>query len=163
MSVALGLSLAFILFYAVALGAVASKMWHGDVKAARSLELGLSILPVRSDVRRGAVRGIVPLLLSLVFAMITLVLMVIAMETWSGGSKFTPWTFTAWSALGAVLMFWVLHLCVIFFNRPRLLVPPSLKDDPGVFAGRRPVPDDVAEAFAAEADRRARQVGRQRR
>ena len=60
-------------------------------------------------------------------------------------------------------MFWVLHLCIIFFNRPRLLVPPSLRDDPGVFAGRRPVPDDVAEAFAAEADRRARQVSRQRR
>lgn len=163
MSIALGLSLAFLLLCVVTLGIVASRVWRGDTKAAQTLELGFSIVPCGSDVKRGMVRGVVPLVLSLVFTMVSVVSFVIATTTWSGGSKFTPWSFTAACSLGAMLVAYALHLCVIIFNKPRLLVPPPLRDDPGVIAGRRPVPDDAAEAFAAEADQRARKASKRRR
>ena len=160
MSIALGLSLAFLLLCVVTLGIVASRMWHGDTKVAQTLELGFYLVPCESDVKRGMVRGVVPLVLSLVFTMMSVVSLVIATTTWSGWNKFTPWSFTAGCSLGAMLVASALHLCVIFFNKPRLLVPPSLRDDPGVIAGRRPVPDDAAEAFAAEADRHARKASK---
>ena len=163
MSIALGLSLAFLLLCVVTLGIVASRVWRGDTKAAQTLELGFFLVPCGSDVKRGMVRGIVPLALSLASTMIATVSAVIAMTTWSGGSKSTPRAFAAGCSLGTMLVAYALHLCVIFFNKPRLLVPPSLREDLGVIAGRRPVPDDAAEAFAAEADWRARKASKRPR
>ena len=139
MSAALGGSLVFLGLVAVTLVLLIVRLWRGESKVAETLEIGFAATPFRGDVKHGMVRGIVPLAAQIVFIIATVVSAVAGMSSWHGGTKLTPLMLIALANLIAMLVAFVLHFSVIYFNRPRWLVPPFMRHEPGVIEGRRQV------------------------
>lgn len=83
------------------------------------------------SVRRGHERGVVPFAGG--FLLLTVMMFdVFIANSWTGTPKLVAALIAAVSMVGFMLGL-LLHFTVVWFNRPRFLVPPNLRADVGVF------------------------------
>lgn len=137
MNVGIAFSLAFLIAVVAFLTVVASKIWKGDERATEKLLRSFAGMPFDITVRRGMVRAVVPLLAQLTATLGAVVFALIGMATWHGGSKFTPLMVVALSLLVLAVLTFLVQISIIWFNRPRWLVPPPLRGDVGTITARR--------------------------
>jgi hypothetical protein len=164
-SPALILALAFIAVCVVVGAMLSVRLWRGEEKVARMLETGFAATPFGPDVKRGMVRGIVPLIMSLMSIGAAVLFAVAGMKDWHGGTKLTPLIITACSFFALYVICFVLHFCIIYFNKPIWLVPPFMRRELGMFKGRRQAMDieqqpSTRSRTAIRRDSRSRQGSR---
>ncbi|WP_377272886.1 hypothetical protein [Peterkaempfera sp. SMS 1(5)a] len=110
------------------------KVWRGDERTVQKMVLGFTAWPVSSETRRGMVRGALPLTASGFFVGTTVLSgLVLGGQSSDSSGAGTVAAVCFLVSLAALVLSVGLHLGIILFNRPRLLVPPSMRGDRGVW------------------------------
>lgn len=107
----------------------AVRLWRDPQYYERLVTLGLFRFSPR--VTGGIARGWVPFAFSIVSLAVGLSLLIVG-ETADGGSSSPELVVAGLALVGVFLIGVVLHIVVIWTNRPRRLVPPYLRDAPGL-------------------------------
>jgi hypothetical protein len=95
-------------------------------------------LPVSAEVARGLTRGTAPLAAALLCAALFTPLVVYTDGGGRGVTQGPPaLAYLEWALILVFLVAMAAHLCIAWFNRPKFLVPPYLRDEPGVREQRR--------------------------
>jgi hypothetical protein len=95
---------------------------HGDI--------ALFWWPFGAASRRGAIRGMIPAIAAawtLLAAGIT-----VRLPGFTNGNDQRVLRIVAITLLGCFAVALALHVCVILFNRPKFIVPPPMRDEPGL-------------------------------
>jgi hypothetical protein len=137
MSTGLTLALIFLVLAVAVQARQALRMWRGEDAVARRMQVGLTAAPLSPEVKRGIVRGVVAQLLQLSFIVVAVLAGVAAKDGWHGGSKITVLSVAAVASLVAMMVCFGLQVAVIWFNKPGLIVPPYMREEPGVRASRQ--------------------------
>jgi hypothetical protein len=117
-------------------GRQALRLW-GNPGYLDRMMLASRVLPFRQDVRRGAVRGAVPLSAALALAAAGVLVFAVfrpAPGRPGGGAVAVV------ACFALMLIAFGFHFAIIWFNRPRWLVPPHMRADEGTLTawfGRR--------------------------
>lgn len=137
MDIGLIFPLVFIVVCVIGLMPTVRRIWRGDERTTRRMRNAFVVFPVNSDVRQAMVRAVVALLLQLSLMLAAMIAMVIGMARWDGGSKVTLWTVSGIVAFAAAMAMVAVQAAIVWFNRPRFLVPPPLRGEAGVWADRK--------------------------
>ena len=105
------------------------RLWH-DVAYAERMMLFSSVLPFSAQVRRGMVRGSLPLAIGLDFAAVA-ILVYSTSNPVQGRPQVTG--IAAAACLLLMLIFTGIHVAIIQFNRPCCFVPPGMRSERGAF------------------------------
>ena len=127
----------FLILAVTVMASIVARIWRGDARTERKLAQAFAGFPFGPDVQRGMVRGILVLAFQMALTLAAVVTAAIGMAAWHGGSKFTPLMMLAMLFLVGAMVSFAVQLSIIWLNRPRHLVPPHLRDEVGVRAGRR--------------------------
>jgi hypothetical protein len=110
----------------------AFQLWRDPRYVSRMMLAG-SILPFSKDVRRGAVRGALPL--SVGVALAAAGLLAFSVSRPAPGHP-TARAIVAVVFFGLMLVAFGCHFAIIWFNRPRWLVPPHMRAEGGMAVAR---------------------------
>jgi hypothetical protein len=132
MNLGLVLALVFLVGANINLWIQVPRVWRGNARAIRILEIGLSSFPFSAGVRGGIVRGIVPLGFQMFFLGVTAVSGILAMKESPERFSLTFWSVLLMISLVGMITAFCLHLAIILANRPAFLVPPGMRDENGV-------------------------------
>lgn len=111
----------------------AHRLWRDPSYAGRMM-LFNSVLPFSKGVRRGAVRGALPLAVGLGLAAAGVI--VVAVVNPKPGHP-TIGAIAGVVCFGLMLVAFAFHVAIIWFNHPLWLVPPHMREDKGIVAARQ--------------------------
>lgn len=116
------------------LGRVPAGFGLADGAGPSELERTLSWLPFGAGFRHGVIRAQPAVLLSMGTALLASAALGVT-EVTDGGLRLV-FIVLGLLLLGTFMLFFVLALTVVFFNWPKKLVPPYLREQPGIVSGR---------------------------
>jgi hypothetical protein len=130
---------AFLVFFTATLGFVAVVVWRTTPGRFNEMDKQMRrTSPFNGDVARGSLRGFATFPVAGVFLTAMQVLTSMSAHRKSvGGGSTERLDSLAFDALIAGLVFFVLHVVVIWFNWPRWFSPAHLRHEQGVWAARR--------------------------
>ena len=128
-SVALAIVVGLFTVYA-AVSAV--RLWH-DPARADQIMTAYGVLPVSTAVRRGTVRGAWPR--TAVLACVTAIVLVGSAATRPQLRAGQPAAVVILALVGLLIVAGLLQLSIILVNRPRWIVPPAMRAEPGIRIG----------------------------
>jgi hypothetical protein len=144
----------------------AVRVWRGDEKAVRAAISPSPGFPTDGVTQRGVARGTVLLAAQAHLLLVVFVGGVLGMRGAHPGEP-TPGVLIAAAALAAFLVSFGLLLSIVWFNRPKFLVPPGMRDEIGIFQKPRwadgPWPPDLTDEKAAGRPGRSRRRSRRSR
>jgi hypothetical protein len=125
----------FLALFAVVLIRLAVRQWHG---AGRPLSYWLRNAYMDAETRAGYDRGSLVLGVAMACLAVVIAITAVAGPGLGNGSAWgTGWLWVGAVLAGGMLACTALFLTIMYFNRPRFLVPPQLRHEMGAIAGRR--------------------------
>jgi hypothetical protein len=109
----------------------AVRLWR-DPSRADQIMAAYSVLPVSQAVRRGTVRGAWPR--AVVLACVTAIVPIGSVAT-DAQLQAGPLRVAALALVGLLILAGLVQLSIILFNRPRWIVPPAMRAEPGILTG----------------------------